>query len=368
MRSPCDLSTIEAAFTTAANDASSWNGAMEVVAASTGSSRAILLPVPQGRSPILRLCESLRPTREINYLDGWVQCDLGSRGVSKLLRDCVVTNFDCKTLKEIDCDPLYPGATKRISLPYFAGVKVAANDKLFCLVIQRSNQLSPFCGAELKKLASISPALSRAATAARAQGLKRAEGALNVFSVFGWPAFLLDHYGQLIRMNQSAERIVGGDVAICGRQVVSYQGHVTAALTRQLRYFTLSNLCFTLKPLMSLPRKADGRPLLACALRLSAISPDVFARRQVILKFTDLEEHPQPSQSVLSRCFALSPAEARLASGLAGGKRLEMLAEELTISMGTARQELKSVFAKLDVHRQSELVALLSTPLLNEQI
>jgi DNA-binding CsgD family transcriptional regulator len=100
--------------------------------------------------------------------------------------------------------------------------------------------------------------------------------------------------------------------------------------------------------------------LLASALRFSAISQDVFAGRQIILKFIDLDVHPRPSESVLCRYFALSAAEARLAKGIATGKSLDVLADELSISTQTARHELKSVFAKLNVHRQPELVALLS--------
>ena len=63
---------------------------------------------------------------------------------------------------------------------------------------------------------------------------------------------------------------------------------------------------------------------------------------------------------MLCRYFALSAAEARLAKGIATGKSLDVLANELKISTQTARHELKSVFAKLNVHRQPELVALLS--------
>ena len=44
-----NLSAIETAFATAVKDASKWKTAMEVVAAATGSFRAILLPVPQGK-------------------------------------------------------------------------------------------------------------------------------------------------------------------------------------------------------------------------------------------------------------------------------------------------------------------------------
>ena len=118
-----NLSAIETAFATAVKDASKWKTAIEVVAAATGSFRAILLPVPQGKEPIIRISETLRSTSEINYLDGWVQCDLGYRGVSKLIRERVISNFDCGTPVEIDSvSPLHPGALERVSLPYFAGV------------------------------------------------------------------------------------------------------------------------------------------------------------------------------------------------------------------------------------------------------
>ena len=355
-----NLSAIETTFATAVKDASKWKTAMEVVAAATGSFRAILLPVPQGKEPIIRISETLRSTSEINYLDGWVQCDLGYRGVSKLIRDRVISNFDCGAPVEIDCISLHPGALERVSLPYFAGVKVTADGKLFCLVIQRTIQQGPFSGAELKNLANTSSALSRAATEARALGLSRAEGALGAFSVLRWPAVLLDHDGQLIYMNQNTEELLSGDVAIRGGRVASFDNNATNVLTRELRAFRRSHLSVVLKPLMPLPRRGDRRPLLASALRLSAISQDVFAGRQIILKFIDLDVHPRPSESVLCRYFALSAAEARLAKGIATGKSLDVLADELSISTQTARHELKSVFAKLNVHRQPELVALLS--------
>ena len=368
MRTLWNLSATETAFATAVKDASKWNIAMDVVASATGSFRAILLPVPQEKAPIIRLSESLRSMSEINYLDGWVQCDLGYRGVSKLVQDRVISNVDCGTPVEIGCDSLHPGALERVSLPYFAGVKVTADDKLYCLVIQRSIQQASFSAAELKDLANISSALSRAATEARALGLARAEGALSAFSVLGWPAVLLDHDGQLIHINQNAEQLLSGDVTIRGGRIASFAHQATMVLDRELYAFKRSRPSIILEPLMPLPRRGNRRPLLVFALRLSAISKDVFSRRQIILKFIDLDVHPQPSESVLCRYFALSAAEARLARAIATGKSLDVLANELNITTQTARHELKSVFAKLNVHRQPELVALLAMLLPADQI
>ncbi|MDE2380534.1 MAG: helix-turn-helix transcriptional regulator [Bradyrhizobium sp.] len=58
--------------------------------------------------------------------------------------------------------------------------------------------------------------------------------------------------------------------------------------------------------------------------------------------------------------FDLTEAEARLAARLGSGQALDEIAHELRLSKETVRAQLKSVFAKTNTHRQSELAALLS--------
>lgn len=57
--------------------------------------------------------------------------------------------------------------------------------------------------------------------------------------------------------------------------------------------------------------------------------------------------------------YGLTPAESRLAAALADGNSLGQAAETLGITYGTARIQLKAVFAKTGARRQSELVAML---------
>lgn len=54
--------------------------------------------------------------------------------------------------------------------------------------------------------------------------------------------------------------------------------------------------------------------------------------------------------------FGLTPAEARLSSRLKDGLPLKEAADELGISVNTARNQIKSVFEKLGVNRQSDLI------------
>jgi DNA-binding CsgD family transcriptional regulator len=63
---------------------------------------------------------------------------------------------------------------------------------------------------------------------------------------------------------------------------------------------------------------------------------------------------------VLRGLFDLTPAEARVARGIAAGKTVRDLAAEAGLAPGTVRQQLKSVFSKMGVSRQADLVALLA--------
>ncbi|ESZ22319.1 hypothetical protein X737_02400 [Mesorhizobium sp. L48C026A00] len=63
---------------------------------------------------------------------------------------------------------------------------------------------------------------------------------------------------------------------------------------------------------------------------------------------------------MLQSCFRLTASEARLARKICSGHGVEAAADELGVSYETGRNQLKSVFAKTQTHRQSELVALLT--------
>lgn len=59
--------------------------------------------------------------------------------------------------------------------------------------------------------------------------------------------------------------------------------------------------------------------------------------------------------------YDLSPAELRVASALLTGKSPEEYALEAGVTMNTVRTQLKNLFSKTGTHRQSELVAVLSS-------
>jgi len=337
-----NLSAIPTAFVAAAKNGLEWNTALETVAAATASCKAMFLSVPQGKTQFSQ-----------HHPCGWIDRVLDYGGVSKLLRDRVISNADCKK-------PEYQAPPERETVPWFAGLKIAADSEVWCLLIQRSIEQGPFSRTELTELADLSSVLSKVATEAQLLGFARAQGALGVFSLLDVPAALLDRRGQPIHLNQPAKQLLGDDVTIREGRITSCDHNATVALRQALDEFLSSDHPPPLMRFISLPRREDRRPLLVSAIRLSELSQSVFAHCQAVLIFFDMDMHPRPSEAVLRQAFGLSAAEVRLAMGLATGESLRTLAEQLKITKQTARHELKSVFAKLKVHRQSELVALLS--------
>jgi DNA-binding CsgD family transcriptional regulator len=65
-------------------------------------------------------------------------------------------------------------------------------------------------------------------------------------------------------------------------------------------------------------------------------------------------------QDIAATLFGLTPAEAQLLLALSHGQSLKDYSEEAQVSQNTARTQLRSIFAKTNTSRQSDLVRLMS--------
>ncbi len=93
------------------------------------------------------------------------------------------------------------------------------------------------------------------------------------------------------------------------------------------------------------------------------------ARRDARDLFNDVASfailaHPEnraiPGADLISSLFDLTPAEARVARGIASGRTLAELAREWGVSDETVKSQLKRIFVKTSTRRQTDLAALVS--------
>jgi DNA-binding CsgD family transcriptional regulator/PAS domain-containing protein len=356
----CDFEQIEHAFADAAIDSQQWVKALETVATVTESAGAILLPIQGDLIPNVPFTERIGESAEDYFQNSWHLRDERNRGIHILVQRGVVDDLDLFTSDEIKRHPYYQEFLAPHHLRWFAGVRVASGDDLWCLSIQRTIEQGPFSQAEKTALGRFSNRLSSSAALARALSAATAMGVLDAFEVSGKAVVLIDRHGEVFKANPSAERLLKGDVRIVKRKLIAKDARATAELDRALHDLLWRRSGSCLSSVVSLPRVGQ-RPLLAHPIRLSRLAANALADCQAAVILVDPNTRSHPSESSLRAAFQLTSAEARLAARLTAGASLESAAERLGIAKETARNQLKSIFSKIGIHRQAELVAVLAS-------
>lgn len=91
-----------------------------------------------------------------------------------------------------------------------------------------------------------------------------------------------------------------------------------------------------------------------------ARSGNIFSKVHAYALLAKPQSDAMPSSDIIGALFDLTAAEARVARGIAMGRSPTELAKEAQTSVETIRSQLKSVFQKTSVARQSELAVLVS--------
>ena len=103
-------------------------------------------------------------------------------------------------------------------------------------------------------------------------------------------------------------------------------------------------------------------PVLVTPVRRTGI-PGVgaIAGAHVALLMTDTEQSHPIAPDSLGEAYGLTPSEALVAIGIANGMSVEEISKAHGTSSHTVRSQLKTIFSKLNVSRQAELVKVLLT-------
>jgi DNA-binding CsgD family transcriptional regulator len=109
------------------------------------------------------------------------------------------------------------------------------------------------------------------------------------------------------------------------------------------------------------PRRSMRRPFELLITSIQKKSLDPGEDRLSILMIFDHDKTTQANESVTSRLYGLTSAEARVVTLLLQDKTLDEISQILHKAKETVRKQLQSIFAKTNTRRQSELVNLLLT-------
>jgi len=191
---------------------------------------------------------------------------------------------------------------------------------------------------------------------------RRAEETLNLLST---GMALVDRDCRLLLANRSATRLLD-----MGDGLTLSHGRIGATHRQQMEQLRdlVDSACSTAERdaeedtfagVMTIDRDENVRPLsiMVAPVQLSAESEGGDSQVAAIF-IRDLEVRQSVPPGVLAKLFGLTPAEARVVVELVKGKRPQEVADDLSVSLNTVRNQLKQIFSKTETGRQSELISL----------
>lgn len=234
------------------------------------------------------------------------------------------------------------------------------------LATPRRRHRRPFSQQHAALMDLVSPHVGRALQLR--QRLARAEAAKRdletAFDAIGDALLVLDAAGRILSANRAADAELAG-----GRCVASRSGRLIAASTNDdaaLQAAIRAAAAAAAGTALSCPspvalRSSQASIAITCfplPMRRAADTHAPSAAR-VLVAIGNPDKPPRGLAHLLRLVYGLTPTEALLAEGLAGGGDLDEVAQRLRMTKGTARIHLRHVFLKTDTRRQAQLVALI---------
>jgi DNA-binding CsgD family transcriptional regulator len=269
-----------------------------------------------------------------------------------------LTDLELFSRAELDRDSVYRELLFPNGLRYAAGsvIPVPTAD-ILVFDISREDAAGPFSREEMGLLDQYRPHLARAALLSHRLGLRTASGATEALQLVGLPGAALTASGRVLVANPLFEQLAPrvGTGALDHVQLASKPAQEALKLA-------LGAAVGDHGATRSIPiPAAEGEPaLIAHLVPIRRAAHDIFAKAEFLLVLTAVVAPDAPLTEMLHGLFDLTPAEARVARGLAAGLSVEEISLRGAISRETVRTQLKGVMAKTATTRQADLVRLLA--------
>ena len=228
----------------------------------------------------------------------------------------------------------------------------------------------PFVAAQINRLRYIVPHLVRAAMIYQKVFVPShpREGVAAAFDLLPCGLVTVAWNGVVLHANREAERILreSDGLWIHSSRLETSDPRARSKLQAAIAQAALTatgGSTWGATPL-AIGRPSERRPYEVLVAPISPRAQDLMfcflaTAPAALILVSDPALSPVPATVVLQRLYNLTPALARLAAALAAGKTIAEYAEEARVTQGTARQQLKELFARTQTRRQAELVRIL---------
>ncbi|MBL8553298.1 MAG: hypothetical protein JNL41_03395 [Phenylobacterium sp.] len=215
---------------------------------------------------------------------------------------------------------------------------------------------------EARDLEVMSALIPRWDAAVRVNAALEGEAATLVASgleALSTPAFVLNRFGRMVALTAAGETVLmrGSPLRLNRSGGLSATEPSNALRLRKALDAVLSLADAVIRPVIL--QDADG-PIVAEIARLPRGLHDTGQGAAAILILARQTRSASQVMELLREAYGLTTAEAEVAVALLAGRAMEEIASLRRVRVQTLRNQLKSIFARLGVSSQAQLVAKLS--------
>jgi DNA-binding CsgD family transcriptional regulator len=299
-----------------------------------------------------------RPITERFIADGWYWRGRLMSRVHNSRHPGFLRDVDICSEEELEEEPIYRDNWRKMGLGWGAATAFALpTGETLSIVLSRATAQGPADAATIQRLDLLRPHLARTAVMAARLHLERARAASQTLAALGLAALVLDDAGKVLAANALIEGMVNLVHWRSADRVTLKDRRADEMLGEALARIALNDNGGV--------RSFPVRDSIADALMVGHVVPirfsarDIFARSTAVFILMPVAAPSAPPVELVMSLFDLTPAEARVARGLAAGKTVDDLAGDSGVSPNTVRVQVRGVLEKTGCQRQTDVVALL---------
>jgi DNA-binding NarL/FixJ family response regulator len=198
--------------------------------------------------------------------------------------------------------------------------------------------------------------LARASFVPGRMQVERARAASQTLALIGIPALVFADDGKILAANQLIQTLNGFIQWRADDRIMLKDARADALLRKAIATADQGHV----PSRRSFPVRNAEAAMIAHVVPIRGSARDILFRCAAMLILTPVSRPEAPSLELMRSLFDLTPAEARVARGLAAGQTVKGIAAESGTSTNTVRSHVKVVLTKVGYSRQSDVVALLN--------
>lgn len=293
------------------------------------------------------------------FKGGWSEGDYRARTEQRHPLGKLYLDHRAVSLEERTQSAVYNELYRPLNMSHYAGIRFdVGGEEWFCSASRGEDKgvIDGFDASAFKRVALT--AIRVASLEARLRQ-SRASGMLEGLSSSGTPAAIINHAGQVSAVTPAAERIFGQDFGVRGGVLWSANADDAPGLAGLALAARSGGREFMRKSVLV---RGQGRrhPVLVNASQVLGAGLDELPGARLLLVLSDLGAQDSAVSVELCNLFDLTTAEADVATMIVDGLEVAEIAGRRNVAASTVRAQMKSIFRKMDINRQVELVRILA--------